>query len=628
MLQSIRKQAKGFLALILFGLLILSFAAWGIGDIFRGGGDVAPVAVVGDYEVTLEEFNVALQREMRRLQPVFGGRLDIEQARQFGVFDSVVQRLVARTLLGLAAADTGVTVSDGLVGASIRANRIFHNELGDFDQGRFEEILFNNGLNESRYVQQLRADMARSQLVDSITAGLAVPGTMLEPIYQYREERRVAEVLTVSRDKFFDVREPDTAELDTFHRENADRFMAPEYRAVTAVVLTADSLAKDIHVPEDHLREEYEIRLDEFETKETRKLEQILTLDETDARRAYDLLRQGRAFDAVAQEVSGQAPVAIGPVGHGILAAQEPTLADAVFALTAGEISEPVHTPFGWHVVRVLEINPGRLLTFEEAREDLASDIAADRAIDDLFQLANELEDELGGGSSLESAAAGLNLELLKVPAVDAAGLGRDGNTLSELPTGDQFLRVAFEMVEGEDSQLTEFGTDGYFILRVDSVTQATLRPLDTIRETVVEAWRVARRQEAAEAQATELLNRAKAGAVFTALAAEADLPVTTTPPLTRTGETDEGSVAPALAAQLFGALTGEAVMAPVPEGYAVARLRRIIRANYVTDETVANELRRQLREGVSGDLLNQFGSALRERFGVEVFPRAFDRLL
>ncbi len=629
MLQSMRKHSKGWLALFLFGLLILSFAAWGIGDMFRGGGQSQEVAEVGDLTITIQAFNRDLQREMRRLQPLFNGQLDTAQAREFGVFDQVLSGMVLRTLIELGAREAGVMVSDEAIRGRIRTAPAFQNEQGEFDRARFDRAVFNSGLGEGGYLAELRRALAREQVAGAVIAGSAAPDGLLDPLYQYREERRVAGVIPVTRDDVGDIEPPDGATLDAYHREHGEDFMAPELRALTVVTLMTETLADEIAVSDDRLRQDYEARIAEFEEPERRALEQMLLPDAESAERAYGLIQEGRDFAAVAEEVAGMPPLPLGPVERGLIEGQEPALAEAVFGAEVGEVPPPVESPLGWHVVRVTAIEPAVLHSFEEVRDDLARAAALDEAADAIYDLSNQLDDELAGGAGLEVAAASLNLPVRIIEDIDPAGRDAAGEPIPDLPqAGSEFLEAAFSTLAGEESLLTEVGTKGYFILRVDGVTPPAIRSLATIRDQVEAAWMEEARDAAAKARAEELFDQVKLGGNAEAVAAVNGLRFERTAPFTR-GEPDAAhGITEALAGEIFALYPGEATMAPSADGYLIARLESIEAADPTSNRDAVEELRAQLREAIENDLMTQFQGALMNRYPVSINRATFDQFM
>ena len=618
MLEAIRKRSASIMVKILFALLILSFAAWGIGDIFRGRAGSQVLASVGDADITPEQFSVEYQREMRNLQIRLGTAFDNDQARAMGIPRMVLSRLVEQTLYGRGAGELGITIGDGLVSSTIRENRAFFNSLGRFDRNMFQEVLQNNGYSEGQFAARIRGDMARNQLLQSLAAGAAAPDLLVETLYRYRQEKRVAGTILVADAAMTDIGEPDAQALDKFHQDNAVEFTAPEYRSVSAVVLEVAELAKEVAVDAEKVRLTFEQRADQYNLPERRNIQQMVVFEEADAKRAKTLLDAGGDFAEVAKEVAGLEgdSLDLGLMDRGQLL---PELADAAFGLALNAYSAPVRSPLGWHLMRVTAIEPGRTKTIEEVREAITAELAREVAIDSMFGLANKLEDSLGGGATLREAAATLNLSVVKIDAIDSAGRGADGKAVENLPPGDRlFVATAFETEEGSDSTLTEAGSDGYFVLHVDKVTAPALRPLDDVRDAVIAAWQADRRSKAAEETAKELLEIIKGGADPATVAAERKFTFTTTEPFVRApgGSVD---LPHDLVTALFEAKVGEAAMGRAPEGFHVARLGDVQSADPGADKEGLEALREQVLQSLQNDILVQYAGALRQRHPVVI---------
>ncbi len=620
MLDAIRKRTASIVVMGLIGILILSFVVWGIGDLLRVRiADV--VAEVGDVDIPPERLGAEFQRELNRLGNISGNQLTREQARSLGLLEAVLQNMIERTLLDLGASDLGVAISDDLIASDIRARPEFRNQLGTFDSNRFYQVLRSNGLSESGYVALLRGDLARAQYMDSIRAGATAPRALIEAVYRYRQEKRRADVVKVADDTMNVAGEPGEAALAAFHKDNPAAFTAPEYRKLTAVILEAGELAREIAVSDEELADAYRQRENEFRQPERRRLRQMVFAEEADAKRAHGLLEEGREFGEDAREVSGADALDLGIVTRDRLPAE---LADAAFTLTAGAYSQPVQSPLGWHLVMVDGIEEAKIQTMEQVRDELSAGVAREKAIDGLFTLANQLEDRLGGGATLEEASGQMNLRLLKIEVADRLGLDASGKPVAGLPSGSVFLDAAFRTPEGEESPLTETGTDGYFIVRVDAVTPPALRPFDAVRAEVGTAWKAGRRANAADAVAGALLERVKGGAGLAEGAM--GLPVTTPEPFTRDQQNADHGLPRGLVRGLFGVKPGEAVMARGPGGVYVARLKEILPANTLSDEGGLKALEDRLTRSVQADLLAQLTGALRERFPVTVNPLVIEQ--
>ena len=214
-----RNWAVKAVLFVLFGLLIASFAVWGIGDIFRGGGQVQSVAEVGGTQILQQDFARTLSREINRISARFGGQLDMEQARALGIVDQVLGQMIGRTLFELKAADMGMLVTDEQIRQRIRQEPAFQNEAGQFDRNRFVQTLQISGLGEQEYVETLRRDILRQQIAGAISDAVAAPRQLADALYRYREERRIAEIIIVPNDSITGLPEPDDAALQAFHKE-------------------------------------------------------------------------------------------------------------------------------------------------------------------------------------------------------------------------------------------------------------------------------------------------------------------------------------------------------------------------------------------------------------------------
>jgi peptidyl-prolyl cis-trans isomerase D len=622
----LRKIVARIVVAVMFGMLIVSFGIWGIGDVFRRGGRLTPVAEVGPVRIMPQEFQDQYRRELRRLQTVLQTEFDAQHARELGVPQRVIEDMIGRVLFDLAARDANVAIGDETVRQSIVDNPQFRNAQGEFDRNIFQGILYNANYTEDRFVAMLRQDLARGQVTDAVAAGAAAPKALVDHLYRYRNERRVADALLVSAASITDVPTPTDAELDAYRTEHANAFTAPEYRAITAVEIHPADLAADIKVPEDRLKDEYEARIGEFRMPEERTLRQILVPDEATAKKAAELIAGGEAFEKVAQDVTGKAPLDLGTVKESDVAS--PELGRAAFEASEGSATAPVQSPLGWHIVQVEKVVEGRTQTLDEVKDKLTHDIAMREASDTVFDVGNKLQDALGGGASLEEAAEHLKLKVQKFNAVDGNGNDPDGKPVDDLAKLPKLLSTAFSSQTGRVSDLVDDGQNGYFILRVDNVVSSQLRPLAEVREKVLAAVKDEEKGKAAGKVATTILEKVRVGGDLQKIAKEGGYTFATSKPFTRTAEGAAAGMTPELIAALFGAKVGDATMAATPQGAMVAKLVSTVPADPTADEAGVKRLHDQIVGAIGGDLLNDFADALRAKYGVEVNQSVLESMI
>jgi len=623
MLGAIRKRSGGIVVKGLLGLLILSFAMWGIADVFSPSGSDQNLAKVGDVEIHPDQVRRDYQREVDRLSRTLGLQLTSEQARMFGIGRSVVQRAVERTLYDLAARDLGILASDVLVRGDIKNQPSFKNVDGEFERTRFEQVLQSNRLTEAGFVNLTRSDLVRSMYLSLVNNLSLTPKSMNTAIYAFRNEQRIAETVTFDYSAVTNIPAPDETALIKFHRVNAETYTAPEYRKLTFVSLTAEEISKEIAVSDDTIAKVFEERLEEFNEPEKRILQQIRFENEITAKQAHSQLKTGDDFVVVAKELANMSAEAT-ELGDMKKTELMPALAEAAFALKKNEFSAPLKSVLGWHILRLKEILPARQKSLAEAKPELKKQIAAESSIDSLYKLASRLEDELGGGASLEEAAQSLSLQLTRQSEVDKKGRTPEGLLANNLP-GGAFLEVAFSTSNGEESLLTEVGDDGYFIVRVDGVTEPALKSLDSVRTGVTKAWYAEQRRQIAQKNGEAMITSLNAGGDITKLAKEKGLTVSLTKPISRTG--DGGLLSGEAIKQLFEAKTGFSIGAANTKNYTVARLKQTVTANPTADIDKLKATSKKLSQSIRNDLLSQLANALQQRYPVTINTAAINEL-
>lgn len=630
MLEFIRKSSGSIVVRGLFVILILGFIVWGVGDVIRVGASSERVARVAGIDITPNEVRTALQRETEMLSRMMGRALDAEQVRAMGLARSALDSVIERTLYGLAARDLGIAVSDALVGREIMSNEAFRGASGAFDRIIYQQTLQNAGLPTLRFERSVREDMTRLQLLDAIRTVSSAPGALADPLFAYRLEKRVAETFVVSGDIVTGLAEPTEDDLVKFHRDNAGRFTAPEYRALTVALLDVEDLTREVAVSPDKVRQAFTERQADYVVPERRRLLHMVLADEAQATKARDLVAGGRDFAEIAKELTGAAKDAVdlGLLSRQELEGQLPELAEPAFTLADATLSAPIKSPLGVHLIKITGVEKGHAKTFNDVKDEITRTLAHELALSGLVSLANKLEDALGGGANLDEAATKVGAKLVKFEAVDATGRGPNGQPVTNLPVASRFLDVAFETRESGESALTETDKDGYFVVRVDRIKVPELKPLASVRDEVVAAWKSERRDEATRKLAEGYLERAKKAEPIATLAAEAKTNVLTTAPLTRQpGEAAQG-LPPALIASLFTIKPGEATMARGTNGYHIARLKELKPADPAADRAERENVARQLARSIESDLLSQYLIGLREHYPVTIDEQALEKLL
>jgi peptidyl-prolyl cis-trans isomerase D len=623
MLQAIRSRAGSFVVKALFALLILTFGIWGIGDIFRSRSTDTVVATVGDQSIRADELQTALRRALEQLSARFGSAIDLQQAKQLGLVDQTLAQLIDRSLIDQEAARLRLDISDDLIRNVITANPSFRGSDGGFDRGLFNAVLAANNLTEDQYVALLRHDIPRNDLVHAVTAGAAAPQPVVDLLYRYRNEKRTADIVALRTDGLPDVGQPSEDELKAFYEKHSDLFRAPEYRGFTLVSLDPSDLAKDIEIPEAKLKEEYDQRQDELQIPERRDVEQILAPSEEKAKEAEAALAAGKDWREVATTIAGQDPETI---DLGLMRREEmpSALGEAAFELALNKPSEPIKTPLGWHILRVVKIEPPVTQTLDEVKPKLEADLAHQEAVDRIYKVANKADDALAGGATLSDVAEKFGLKTTTVEAVDGGGRDPQDNPVTLPVSASDVLKLAVATNEGRTSRVTETPDGAIFALRVDKVIPSHVKPLDEVKDKATTAWQADRRREIVAKQAEELAAAVSPETKLATVAAEKGLKATTSPPFTRHPENDTAVPSP-LVGKLFAAKPGEVVTASDATGSYVGQLDDVQRPENPSQTATAG-LSHELDTAQQVDLAEEFTRALRAHFPIEIHREALDR--
>ncbi|MBI3505739.1 MAG: SurA N-terminal domain-containing protein [Proteobacteria bacterium] len=624
MLQTIREKAAGTVSKVLFGMLVLSFALWGIGDyaFLRGGDDTA--IKVGDRKIGIQQLDIEYRQARDRIKRMLGNEIDENLLRQFGVLDQTVDRLAGQAALDSEISRLGLVASDAIVRQRIAGDPSFRGPGGQFDRFTFQRVLNENGFTEQRFIELVRADIVRQQIVDAVEAGVRPPETLVAAIYRHRNEKRAGERAFVANASFADVGAPADADLAKTYEANAERFTAPEFRTLSVVRVGTADVESQIQIDERAIEDEFQQRKREFDKPEERELKQMLFADEAGAAAAAAAIAGGKSFDAVVAETPGQSP---DRVSLGLVTREDtlPAIAELAFSAEAGKVVGPVKTAFGWHLIQIVRVEAGVEAKLADMRAKIEPELRKRLAADKAFEIANKLEDQVTRGRTLDEAAAAAGAEVTKVESVDARGRDAKGEPVALFVGAPEAVRAAFETVAGRESQLVETRSGPFYIVRVESVTPAQRRPIDMVKDDVAAVWKSERQAERAVARAREIVEAVGKGEALEAATLRFNLRIEAVPAVLRTG--DQANVPSQVAARLFAQKPGELGVAAGIDGQYVVRTKEIIVADPAADTAGMEQLRTQLRRDIAGDLSAEYGQALRQRYGVTINRNVVDRL-
>ncbi|MBJ6137551.1 SurA N-terminal domain-containing protein [Marinobacter litoralis] len=511
MLQDIRDNAQSTIAKVIVGLLIVSLSIWGMDAIIGGFSGEPEVATVNGTDITEREFlrtvQLETQQRLMQMETPDPSLVDEDQLRT-----DVLEALIQEAVLTQDAQSQGLELSDADIDALITQMPQFQVD-GKYSPERFAATVRNLGMG----VAEFRASMHKSYVTNQIRAAiaqtaLATPESAAQ-LLAIQNQTRDFRVLSLSKDQVADQVAVTDDEIATYYEENKAQFQEPEKVDAVYLTLSQATLADAVEVSEDEVRAEYESRAEQF-AREERKAAHILIEAGAEAEETLSTIQSrleaGESFADLAKEfsvdtVSGRDGGDLGYAGRGVY---DEAFEEALFALDEGEISGPVETSFGIHLIRLDDVRRSDVPSFEELEGQLRNELARAKAEERYVEVRAELADAAYAADDLAGPASELGLELREVQ-----GVTRDGGAE---PFGHAGLvRQLFSadvLEDGYNTELIDVGDNVSIVARVKAHHEARQLELTDVRDDIKATLEVMATREALQAKANKLVADIEAG--------------------------------------------------------------------------------------------------------------------
>ena len=477
----------------LMGLLILGLGGFGAINL---SGNLRSIGSVGDKSISVDQYARQLQQEIRAIEAQTGESLSFARAQEMGLDRAVLQRIVRNRALDHEADEMGLSIGDATLRDEIVAISAFQGIDGNFDREGYRFALQQSGMSEAEFERSIREEAARGLLQRAVLGGVSMPDTYARTLVDYVAEQRSFTWARLSEsDLDTPVAAPTEEELQAYYDANTDDFMLPASKSITYAWLRPEDLLDEIEVPEEELRAEYDARSDEYDQPERRLVERLVFANEEAATQAAAAIEvDGTTFEALVEERG----LALADVDMGDVAKSDLDAAgDAVFGAQSGDIVGPLPTSLGPALFRVNAVLPAQNVPFEEAREVLEETLAISRATRAVEARAQEIDDRLAGGATLEDLAeeTKMNLGTIDWTQESSEGIAAYG----------AFREAAASLSADAFPQIDQLEDGGVFAMRLDETKPERPEPFEQARDAVETAWRDAQIVEALTAKAESL---------------------------------------------------------------------------------------------------------------------------
>ncbi|KAB2542400.1 peptidylprolyl isomerase [Salipiger aestuarii] len=608
-------RKSGITKYLVWGVLIASFVGFGAFGTVNFSGTSDRIGMAGNTPISGSDYARALDTELRQLSQQSGQQVTIEQARQMGLTDQVLARVVTNAALDDEAARIGLSAGDAQVARSLREIEAFNGPDGKFNRDAYAYALQNAGLKESAFEDSLRSDAARSILQGAILSGATLPDTYLDTLLGYAGETRSLTYAVIGRDALTTgIPAPAEADLKAWYQDNIDRFTLPETHVITYAWLTPEMIVDSVEVTDAVLRAAYDERSAEFNMPERRLVERLVFGNEAEAQAALDRITAGETdFETVVQERGLD-------IEDTDLGDQDRTemgeAADAVFSAEVGDVVGPAPSSFGPALYRVNGVLPAQETSFADARDQLRDSVVMNEARKAIANQTQSLDDELAGGATLEDIAADTDMQLGQIDwtQTSKSGIAQYAN----------FNDAAARAVPGDYPAIERLGDGGLFALRVEDIRAPAPAPFDDVRDEVEQLWESDRATEALVAQAQEKASSIASGTSFE----EVGLTAQTDSGLRRDSQID--GLPATIVAALFDMQPGDTRVLPGSNEAVVIRLDGITPVDMQDPQVqmLQGLLRQRAANGVAQDLFTAFNADIQRRAGITVDQAAVNAVL
>jgi peptidyl-prolyl cis-trans isomerase D len=493
MLQTIRDQVKGWLAVVIFTIMIIPFAFWGINYYFDQSGGVIAIEV-NDEEITLADYQRAYQDMRQQWQTISGA--PVEEAAEPLIKQRAKEDLIQTELLKQAGKQAGLSVGEQEVWQVIRQIPAFNDDDG-FNMGLFEVAVSRSGLTPAGFLAGIKQDMAIEQLRNSMVATDFVTQPEISAYSSIVHQTRDFSYAVLSSDELKETMVVTDEQIQSYY-ENKDRYMEPEKVRIAYLVLSLAKIAEEVYLEEGELETYFSENKHNYEVEETRKVKQILVKlpeepseaaidsQKTKAAELYALVKEGKELQDVAVNYAGEQQASVEFSEFGFLTKEvlEPEVDEVVFSMAAGEISEPVQSRYGFHIMAVDEIQVGSEVTLAGKREEVEQDLREEKAAKQLYELTDRLAElTYESPDTLEVAADELGLQEQTSDFISredpGVGIVAEPGVVSAAFSDEVLL-------EENNSELLELENDRYLVLRVLEHRSPMKKPLEDVRDEII----------------------------------------------------------------------------------------------------------------------------------------------
>ena len=526
MLSLMRKHATSWLIKIILAAIVIVFVLWGVGSWTsqRSGR----VATVNGEMITADDYRVAYKRLIEQVRQSFGNNLNDELIKTLQLDKQTLNQLIDNILMRQAASELDLRVSDEELSRSIRSISAFQT-AGVFDPRRYQGVLDRNDSTPEAFEISQRDALLMDRLNNLIAGSVKVSDQEAMAWYMWNDAMVNLDFFLLETDRYTEIAVT-AEEAQKYFESRKESYKTEPALKVRYIKFEPKTWASQVDIADDELQEYYDEHPNEFQNPKTVEARHILIEVDQDAgpekvaeakKRIEDILQKARAeqdFAELAKQYSeGPSKDKGGYLGTFKREAMVKPFADKAFSMKSGEISDPVRTRFGWHLIKVEKVNEAATTPLTDAKDDIRKKLADERAKLLAYDAAESVFDAAFEGRPLAEIAADQKL------AVNTTDFFTRQGPSKGVQDKAGFAKIAFDLPEKQVSEIQDLG-DGYYLLEIAEKQAARIPELAEVEEKVKTDLIKEKKNEKAKTDAEALLSALKDGAAIETAGKEFDL--------------------------------------------------------------------------------------------------------
>ena len=480
MAKALRSKSTNVFVWILMLLLIVGLAGFGAGSF---GGSFSSIGSVGNEKVPLKTYIRALNNQINQISQQTGQQFSLEQAKVLGVDRQVLEQVLAIAALDGQTKKAGISVGDEAVRNQLMDTQVFQGLDGKFDEKAYEFALSQADLSASEYDEILRRENARFLLQNAISSAIISDDTYALTLLKFHRQKRNFDWVRLNSSHLEKpISEPSGAQIELFYKENPKNYTLPESRNITYAYLSPEMLFEGINLEKDELKKLYQDNIDQYVVEEKRSIQRLVFSNQTEATIALSSVQDG---DKTFEQLVTERGLTLQDIDLGAIGASELGLeaSEKIFGSKEIRLYGPHMSDLGPALYNVVSILNGKTISFEEAQKNLEFERKFEYATNLIDGLANDLDDLLASGATIEELANDTEMELKKT----SFNLETD---LKGLEATSEFKLEASRLSQEDYPTLLNSSDGGLFAIRLDAINPPTLQALEKVEAQVKIDWK------------------------------------------------------------------------------------------------------------------------------------------